>query len=59
MNNGQIKRIVQDIWDDICGRSGGDHFLESCNVEVQEEIKQTWYRVIEKVSKERPKHESL
>jgi len=26
-----VEDMVDGIWKDICGRSGGDHFLEDCD----------------------------
>lgn len=39
-------KIMQAIWDDICGRSGGDHFLEDCDEDIQQEIKEKWMEII-------------
>ena len=41
------KKIVEGIWNDICRRSGGDHFLEGCDEGIQQEIKESWKKVIQ------------
>lgn len=41
------EKIVESIWKDICGRSGGDHFLEGCDLDIQQEIRQSWLNIIE------------
>lgn len=40
------RNIVNNIWDDIFGRNGGDHFLESCDEQIQSEIKESWNEII-------------
>ena len=46
MNEDEVKNIVNLIWKDICGRSGGDHFLEGCDEDIQEEIRDSWFEII-------------
>lgn len=40
------EKIVDEIIKDLCGRSGGDHFFESCDEEIQEEIRETWIEIV-------------
>jgi len=48
MNKKAKEKIIEGIWSDICGRSGGDHFLEGCDKDIQNEIKQSWMEIIDK-----------
>lgn len=45
-----IKKIIKGIWDDIYGRSGGDHFLDCSGdewaKETQKDIKESWSKII-------------
>jgi hypothetical protein len=44
----QLKqRIAARIIDDLCGRSGGDHWFEGCDPEIQDEIRSAWADIIE------------
>lgn len=47
-----VNKIVEGIWEDICGRSGGDHFLEGCDIEIQREIKSSWRKLIHQILEE-------
>lgn len=38
--------IVEDLWDDLDDRKGCD--MTSIDEEIQKEIKETWYKIIEK-----------
>lgn len=48
LKNDDVERIVLGIWDDICGRSGGDHLLEDLDEDIQEEIKESWREIVRK-----------
>lgn len=41
------REAVEAIWDDIVGRSGGDAFLETLPEDIQEEIKNSWRKIID------------
>lgn len=45
-NSEIAEEIRKEIWRDICSRSGGDHFLESCDTDIQEEIRDEWERLV-------------
>ncbi len=57
MKNGKIskksaKKIVESIWKDICRRSGGDHFLGDLDEDIENEIKESWTKIITGVKNE-------
>jgi len=41
------KAIVRDIIKDLTNRSGLQDAFESCDVEIQQEIKDEWTRIVE------------
>jgi hypothetical protein len=44
--------IVDAIIRDMCDRSGGDHWFEGCDEDIQHEIRRTWERICTIVLKE-------
>ena len=48
-----VKKIVTEIWDDMCDRRGFD--LGCLDEDIQEEIKETWGKIIKKILKTAPK----
>lgn len=49
----KIQKAVDKIIKDLCGRSGGDHWFEQCDEEIQEEIRHTWVDIILKEIKKK------
>lgn len=45
MSDEEIRKTVDDIISDLCGRSGLDQF-ENIDEDIQEEIKDTWFNII-------------
>ena len=43
----KVEKIIEGIWKDICGRSGGDHFLGDLDQEIEDDIKNSWKEVIQ------------
>lgn len=44
----QAQKIVDRIIKDMRGRSGGDHWFESCDEEIQAEIRDEWTVIVMK-----------
>lgn len=49
LGNYSAAMIVDAIIDDICGRSGGDHWFEPIDEETKDEIRDTWAKLIQGV----------
>ncbi|KKN35453.1 hypothetical protein LCGC14_0783560 [marine sediment metagenome] len=39
-------KIIEKIWNDICDRSGGDHFLGDLDIDTKQDIKESWRIII-------------
>jgi len=44
--NINAEKTVELIIADLCGRSGGDHFYEGSDSDIQQEIKDKWVEII-------------
>lgn len=58
MDKKLAKLIADNIIDDMCGRSGGDHWFESCDKEIQKEIRNEWADIIYNFSRHDVKRDS-
>ncbi len=43
-----IKNIVNDIIEDICDRKGLGNEWENIDEDIQEEIKEKWFKIVDK-----------
>jgi hypothetical protein len=46
LSNAGCCDIADKIRHDICGRSGGDHWFEGCDKDIQQEILDAWEVII-------------
>lgn len=46
MTNGQAKKIVEAIVDELSGRKGLRHEWEQIDPEIQDEIMQEWTKIV-------------
>lgn len=45
------QKAVDAIIKDMCGRSGGDHWFEGCDEEIQQALRDEWAAILRKYLK--------